>query len=207
MFYRIGNLVVRSPLSIRRPKKGEDCLVLKTSSSFPPAHPSTKAALTILHCLEIQQEARILDIGCGSGILGLATVLKNGATALCCDISLAAIKAAMQNAAFNRMEDRLHLFRGSVDAVSGSFHLVLANLPAAVHMEMFHHYRRLTLPNEGLLVVFGFDDVQTVSIEKELTQRGFMVLERRKIYAWTAALTPEYPFTWVGLGLKRVEKL
>ena len=207
MFYRIGNLVVRSPLSIRRPKKGEDCLVLKTSGSFPPAHPSTKAALTILHCLEIQREARILDIGCGSGILGLATVLKNGATALGCDISLAAIKAAMQNAAFNRMEDRLHLFRGSADAVSGSFHLVLANLPAAVHMEMFDHYRRLTLPNEGLLVVSGFDDVQTVSIEKELTQRGFMVLERRKIDAWTAALTPEYPFTWVGLGLKRVEKL
>ena len=207
MFYCIGNLVVRSPLSIRRPKKGEDCLVLRTSGSFPPAHPSTKAALTILRRLEIQQEARILDIGCGSGILGLAAALKNDTTVLGCDISLAAIKASVQNAAFNRMEDRLHLFRGSADAVSGSFHLVLANLPAAVHMEMFDHYRRLTHPNKGLLIVSGFDDVQTVSIEKELTQRGFMVLERRKINAWTAALTPEYPFTWVGLGLKRVEKL
>ena len=207
MFYRIGNLVVRSPLSIRRPKKGEDCLVLRTSDSFPPAHPSTKAALTILNRLEIQQEARILDIGCGSGILGLAAALKNGATALGCDISLAAIKASVQNAAFNRMEDRLHLFRGSVDAVSGSFHLVLANLPAAVHMEMFNHYHRLTHPNEGLLIVSGFDDIQTAGIEKELTQRGFMVLERRGIDACTAALTPEHPLTWVGLGLKRVEKL
>jgi len=207
MFYRIGNLVIHSPLSIRRPKKGEDCLVLRTSGSFPPAHPSTKAALTILHCSEIKREARILDIGCGSGILGLAAALKNGAAALGCDISLAAIKASMQNAAFNRMEDRLHLFRGSADAVSGSFHLVLANLPAAVHMEMFNHYRRLTRPNEGLLIVSGFNDVQTSGIEKELTQRGFIVLERREVDAWTAALTPEYPFTWVGLGLKRVEKL
>ena len=146
---------------------------------------------------------KILDIGCGSGILGLAAALKNDTTVLGCDISLAAIKASVQNAAFNRMEDRLHLFRGSVDAVSGSFHLVLANLPAAVHMEMFDHYRRLTHPNKGLLIVSGFDDVQTVSIEKELTQRGFMVLERRKIVAWTAALTPEHPFTWVGLGLKK----
>ncbi len=204
MFYRIGNLVVRSPLSIRRPKKGEDCLVLRTSGSFPPAHPSTKAALTILHCLEIKREARILDIGCGSGILGLSAALRNGAATLGCDISLAAIKASMQNAAFNRMEDRLHLFRGSADAVSGSFHLVLANLPAAVHMEMFDHYRRLTLLNEGLLVVSGFYDVQAANIEKELVQKDFIVLERVEINACAAALTSEYSCTWAGLGLKMV---
>jgi ribosomal protein L11 methyltransferase len=204
MFYRIGNLVVRSPFSIRRPRRGEDCLVLKTSNSFPPAHPSTKAALTVLHRFEIQQEERILDIGCGSGILGLSAALKNGATVLGCDIGLAAIKASMQNAAFNRMEDRIHLFRGSADAVSGSFHLVLANLPAAVHMEMFDHYRRLTLLNEGLLVVSGFYDVQEANIEKKLVQKGFVVLERVEINACAAALTSEYSCTWAGLGLKMV---
>lgn len=204
MFYRIGNLVVRSPLSIKRPKKGEDCLILRTSGSFPPAHPSTIAALTILRSFEIQQKARVLDIGCGSGILGLAAALKNGATAVGCDISHTAIKAAEQNAAFNHLKNRLHLFRGSADAVAGSFHLIFANLPAAVHKEMFNHYHRLTHPNEGLLIISGFDNIQTADIEKELSKRGFMVLERKEIDAWTAALTPEYPFTWVGLGLKKI---
>jgi len=204
MFYRIGNLVVRSPFSIRRPRRGEDCLVLKTSNSFPPAHPSTKAALTVLHRLEIQREARTLDIGCGSGILGLSAALKNNATVLGCDISLASIRASMQNAVFNQMEGRLHLFCGSASAVSESFHLILANLPAAVHMEMFDHYRRLTLLNEGLLVVSGFYDVQAANIEKELVQKGFVVLERVEINACAAALTSEYSCTWAGLGLKMV---
>jgi ribosomal protein L11 methyltransferase len=203
MFYRIGNLVVRSPYSIRRPKRGEDCLIIKTHRSFPPAHPSTKAALTVLQRLKVKKEARILDIGCGSGVLGLAAVLKNGAVVLGCDISLAAIRASVQNATFNRMADSLHLFHGSADAVKGRFQLILANLPAAVHRKMYDHYRRLTLPDESLLVVSGFCDVNTVEIEKELAQRGFVVLEKVIVNAWAAEITPEYTYTWLGLGLKR----
>ena len=204
MFYRIDKLVVRSPNSIRRPKKSENCLVLRTSGSFPPAHPSTKAALTILHRLEIKKSARILDVGCGSGILGLAAALKNNSIALGCDISPAAIKASLQNAAFSRMGDRLHLFRGSVDAVSGSFGLILANLHTHIHMGMFDHYRRLLPSNGDLLVVSGFYDVQAANIERELSQRGFTVLERVQVDAWAAEVPPEGSFTWVGLGLKRV---
>jgi ribosomal protein L11 methyltransferase len=165
------------------------------SRSFPPAHPSTKAALTILNRLDIHREARILDIGCGSGILGLAAALKNGTTVLGCDICSVAMKASMQNAALNRMQDRLHLFRGSVDAVSGSFNLILANLHASVHMEMFDHYRRL-LPQKGdLLVVSGFYDVQATDMENQLSQRGFTVLERVEVDAWAAALTAESSYT------------
>ncbi len=106
----------------------------------------------------------------------------------------------MQNVALNRMEDRSHLFHGSVDAVSGSFNLILANLHAVTHMEMFDHYRRLLPLKENLLVVSGFYDVQTVDIEKELSQRGFTVLERVEVHAWAAALTGECSYTWVGCG-------
>jgi ribosomal protein L11 methyltransferase len=204
MFYRIGNLVVRSPYSIRRPKAGEDCLVLKASRSFPPAHPSTKAALTILHRLEVKKDARILDIGCGSGILGLAAALKNGKTALGCDIWMRAIRAAKQNSALNQMEDRVKFFNGSVDAVSGQFNLILANLQAPTHVKMLDHYHRL-LPQKGdLLVVSGFDDAHAAFMEKELAQRGFIVIEQVKVYGTTAALVPEGSFIWVGFGLKRI---
>ncbi len=203
MFYRIGNLVIRSAFSIRKPRMGEDCLILK-SRSFPPAHPSTKAALTILNRLETYRKARILDIGCGSGVLGLAAALKSGNTVLGCDICAVAIKASMQNAALNRMQDRFHVFRGSADAVSGRFNLILANLHASVHMQMFDHYRRL-LPQKGsLLVISGFYDVQATDIQEQLSQRGFTVLERVEVNAWAAALTTESSYTWVGFGLKRV---
>ncbi len=204
MFYRIGNLVIRSPYSIRKPKMGEDCLVLKSHRSFPPAHPSTKAALTILNRLEVKKDARILDIGCGSGILGLAAALKNGGTALGCDIWMEAIRTSNQNSALNQMEDRFKFFLGSADAVSGQFNLILANLQAPTHMEMFDHYRRL-LPLKGdLLVVSGFDDAHAASIEKALAQRGFDVVEQVKVYGTTASLIPEGSYIWVAFGLKRI---
>lgn len=204
MFYRIGNLVIRSPYSIRKPKMGEDCLVLTAPRSFPPAHPSTKAALTILNRLEIKKDARILDIGCGSGVLGFAAALKNGGTAIGCDIWVGSIPAIKRNSALNQMEDRFKFFLGSVDAVSSQFNLILANLQAPTHMEMFDHYRRL-LPLKGdLLVVSGFDDAYAASMEKELAQRGFIVVEQVKVYGTTAALTPESSYIWVGFGLKRI---
>jgi ribosomal protein L11 methylase PrmA len=99
------------------------------------------------------------------------------------------------------MEDRFRFFLGSVDAVSGRFNLILANLQAPTHMEMFDHYRRLILMNQGLLVVSGFYDVQAADMEKELTRKDFAVLERVEINASAAALTPECSCTWVSLGL------
>jgi ribosomal protein L11 methylase PrmA len=102
------------------------------------------------------------------------------------------------------MEDRFKFFLGSVDAVSSQFNLILANLQAPTHMEMFDHYRRL-LPLKGdLLVVSGFDDAYAASMEKELAQRGFIVVEQVKVYGTTAALTPESSYIWVGFGLKRI---
>jgi ribosomal protein L11 methyltransferase len=204
MFYRIGNLVIRSPYSIRRPKTGENCLVLKTPRSFSPAHPSTKATLTVIYRLEIKKCARILDIGCGSGILGLAAALRNNGKVLGCDIWMESIRESIQNAALNRMQDRFHFFCGSVDAVSGGFNLVLANLQAAAHTEMFDHYRRLLPQKDDLLVVSGFYDVYGAHMEKELVQRGFAVTERAKVHASFAALAEECSDTWVGFGLKRV---
>ena len=204
MFYRIGNFVIRSPLSFRKPKIGEDCLVLKTARSFPPAHPSTRAALTILNRLQIKKEARILDIGCGSGILGLSAALKNKGNAIGCDISSGAIQATSHNVCLNRMKNRFHFFRGSADAVSGPFNLILANLHAVTHRELFDHYQRL-LPLEGdLLVVSGFYDVHAGEVEKALDQRGFKVLERVRVHASAPLLTEAISDTWMGLGLKRV---
>ena len=207
MFYRIDNLVIRSPWSFRKPKTGEDCLVLKAVRSFPPAHPSTRAALTILNRLPIKKEAKILDIGCGSGILGLSAALKHKSRVLGCDICPGAIQATGHNVRLNRMEDRFHFFRGSAEAVTGPFDLILANLHAVIHEELFDHYQRL-LPREGdLLVVSGFFDVHAGEVEKALAQRGFEVIERVQVHASAPVLAEALSDTWVGFGFKRVAGL
>ena len=205
MFFRVGKLVIRSPFSIRRPGRGEACLVIKTSGSFPPAHPSTRAALTILERLTLKKQAWIIDIGCGSGILGLTSVFKNSGLVIGCDINPASIRVSRENALYNHLQDRVHLFCGSADAVSARFDLIIANLPATVHREMFDHYHRLIAENQGMLVVSGFYDVQAAEMEKELARRDLTVLERVEITAAAPALTPECSCTWVGLGLKNRE--
>jgi ribosomal protein L11 methylase PrmA len=200
-FFALENYLYGLHSASGGPEGERNVWLSKPQGSFPPAHPSTKAALTVLERLKIKKEARILDIGCGSGILGLTTVFKNSAMAIGCDINPASISASRENAIFNRMQDRFHLFCGSANAVSERFDLILANLPAGVHTQMFDHYRRLLLINQGLLVVSGFYDVQTAYMEKELARKGFAVLERVEVNASAAALTSECSCTWVSLGL------
>jgi len=102
------------------------------------------------------------------------------------------------------MQDRFHFFCGSTDAVSGKFNLVLANLQAPVHAQMFDHYQRLLPQKDNLLVVSGFDDFHGLRMKKELVQRGFSVTEKVKVHASAAALAEKCSDTWVGFGLKRV---
>ena len=95
-------------------------------------------------------------------------------------------------------------FLGSAEAVTGEFDLILANLHAVIHRELFDHYQRL-LPFEGdLLVVSGFYDVHSDEVKTELAQRGFEVVERTQVHASAPALAEEISDTWVGFGLKRV---
>jgi ribosomal protein L11 methyltransferase len=155
-----------------------------------------------LERLNIKKQARILDIGCGSGILGLTSIYKNSRMVIGCDINPASVSASRKNAIYNHLQDRFHLFCGSANAVSERFDLILANLPASVHREMFDHYRRLIVRSQGMLVVSGFYDVQAAEMEKELARKDFVVLERAEITAAAAALTSECSCTWVGLGLK-----
>ncbi|MGA7146200.1 MAG: 50S ribosomal protein L11 methyltransferase [Desulfobacterales bacterium] len=127
--------------------------------------------MAVLCRLEIQKHARILDIGCGSGILGLAAALRSGGVVLGCDIWMGSIRASIRNTALNRMQDRFHFFCGSTDAVSGKFNLVLANLQAPVHAQIFDHYQRLLPQKDNLLVVSGFDDFHGLRMKKELVQQ------------------------------------
>jgi hypothetical protein len=119
-------------------------------------------------------------------------------------LSFASNYAVNGQALLNRMQGRFHCFCGSIDAVSGKFNLVLANLQAPVHAQMFDHYRRLLPQQDNLPVVSGFDDIHGAYMKKELVQRGFSVTEKVTVQAPAAALAAECSDIWAGYGLKRV---
>ena len=86
------------------------------------------------------QRSRILDFGCGNGVLGIgAALMHGGAEVLGLDDSAMAVESAEVNAARNGLSRRmtvLHAF--SLDSVPGLFDLILSNPP-------FHQGARVSL--------------------------------------------------------------
>jgi ribosomal protein L11 methyltransferase len=133
-------LVVRPPWARPSPRaSGRIELVIDPGRAFGSgAHPSTRLALAALE-RSLVGDARVLDAGCGSGVLAIAALRLGGSRATGIDVDPAALDATRRNAERNGVLDRLSVSDASVDHVAatrGPFELVVANmlLPQLVAM-------------------------------------------------------------------------
>lgn len=93
-------------------------------------HETTRLCLT---CLEqyVKEGYKVLDVGCGSGILSIASVLLDADSAFGVDIDPTAVRTADENAQMNNVSDKCQFVAGNLtDKVSGIYDVVVANIVA-----------------------------------------------------------------------------
>jgi ribosomal protein L11 methyltransferase len=98
-------------------------------------HPTTRLCLAALESISDDgriDRARILDVGCGSGILAIAAVKLGATDALGVDTDPIAIESTLANARRNRLVRRIRARIGSLPSGEPPFDVVLANLIAGV---------------------------------------------------------------------------
>ncbi len=115
-------------------------------------HPTTALCLDWLDGLQLEGK-KVLDYGCGSGILAIAALKLGCASATCMDIDPQAIIATRQNASDNEVADNLRVF-GSAAEIEGDFDLVLANILAGPLVQ-FAESITLTIKGGGMLALSG----------------------------------------------------
>jgi SAM-dependent methyltransferase len=80
--------------------------------------------------LDCTSGRRVLDLGCGSGLYGIAAAAAGASAVLAVDINPRALAAARFNARLNSIENRFDLHESNLfDSVSGRFDVILAGLP------------------------------------------------------------------------------
>lgn len=123
-------LVVRPPFAAHALAPGQREVVIEPRQAFGTgAHATTALALAALDAaLAERPPARVLDVGCGSGVLALAALALGAGSAVACDLDPIAARETRENAAANRLGP-LRVFIGSLDALAaGGFALVAANM-------------------------------------------------------------------------------
>ncbi len=204
MFYRLSpQLVMRSRWRPYRPRKGERVLVLAAGSVFPPSHPTTRLCLELLTVtLAGSPGVRLLDVGCGSGVLLLAGVAAGAGLGVGVDLSGTAAATTRDNARANNLAAQVKVVRGSTEALRGPFDLLLGNLPWAVQMEKVAEFARLAGPRANL-ILSGFKDTQEDGLREDYLSAGWIVEQRRTRDEWVIELPPEKSYTWVAWRLRR----
>ena len=106
--------------------EGEDALWIPAHGAFGTGlHASTRGILRWIDAADVSGK-RVLDAGCGSGILAIAAA-RRGAAAVGFDVDADAVFEARRNLVRNRA-DRTFLYAGEIAAVSAAFDVVFANM-------------------------------------------------------------------------------
>lgn len=173
----------------------EDMLELKIPAGLAfgtGEHPTTEACLTLYEDLADETTfTNVLDMGCGSAILAMATVKKQGSTCVAVDIDPDSVTTANHNLELNACEKNITCaysngFGSDVVQQSAPYQLILANILANPLIEMSEHLIN-ALENNAVAIISGFTEDQKEKVIDAYTSKGLKLLSEIQIGEWVAA--------------------
>lgn len=168
-------------------------LILEPGLTFGTgSHATTRLCLTALE-KAVGGGERVLDLGCGSGILSIAALRLGAASALAVDIDDKCLDVAYENAAMNGIGKDTYTVRvGDVlgddtlrAEIGGGYDVVLANIVADVIIGLAPVVRSL-LAEGGVFLCSGIIDDRAAEVAEQLRQAGLEITETRSAEGWYA---------------------
>ena len=162
-------------------------IVINPKMSFGTGHHET-THLMLSHLLEMDcQGASVLDMGCGTGVLGIASMMMGGEAVMAVDIEPWCIENTLENAALNHCPSLKAKQSANVPVQDGPFTLVLANINRNVLLAQIGDYKKVLTPN-GIILLSGFYESDLAIISKQMRTLGFELTKTKQKNDWVAAL-------------------
>lgn len=175
-----------------RVPQGPNALTIEAGEAFGTAHHATTyGCLVALERLASRRSiAKVLDLGCGSGVLAIAAArLWPKASVSASDIDAQSIVVARENAAVNRVEARIkYAVCAGVDApllrAGGPYDLVVANILAEPLTMLSKDVRRAVSP-QGVLILSGLLNHEADMVAAHYRAQGFAIASHFRNAGWS----------------------
>lgn len=165
---------------------GEETLWFEPHASFGAGeHPTTQLAATFIEEFVTHQELKkMLDVGCGSGVLSLVAALRGAAEVLAVDIDEIAVSSTKENLKLNGLEASVTVEKGSADFTSDTFDLVVANINTPILLELCDSIWARVAPG-GTLILTGLLEEDEDAVISLYTHTGLALQTKVQRRGWT----------------------
>ena len=194
----IGQRLVILPAWMDSPDPNRVAIRIDPGMAFGTGtHPTTQLCLELMEAIvradgRAEPPPRVIDVGCGSGILSIAAIKLGAKSTLGVDIDPGSVKNARENADINHIGDELVLDVGSVQEIlDGKFAfskapLVVANILAPVIIRLFDAGLADLVEENGAIILSGILQEQAEDVIEAGQARGLKLNEHRQMGDWVA---------------------
>lgn len=195
-FAIVPGLVIAPTWEEYQAREGEQVIVMDPGMAFGTGHHGT-TALSLAFVQKIVSQGkgnRVLDVGTGTGILGMGAALFGASRVLAIDNDPEAVRAAGENVVLNKLESVMEVALTPLGQVKAAYDLIIANIIHDVLLTMAEDFARL-LQEGGNLVLSGIlHGEQEKNIIRVFEGLGFVLQGREQQDEWAAL--------WLAAGRK-----
>jgi len=186
--FEVGERFRISPPESSGSRDGRIDLVMAPGAFGSGEHETSASCLELLAELPDLEDARVLDLGSGTGILAIAALKLGARSALCVDVDPVAVRTCKLNCELNQVGGRVeHLCGGIGEVAADPFEWLLANLYGDILLRVAEELVARTGPG-GTLLLSGILHEDDFEVRRRYQELGCIVLRSRPLEEFTTVL-------------------
>ena len=175
---------VRAPFHEHRDDVSYE-IEIEPKMSFGTAHHQT-TYMMLSYLAELPLEGlRVLDMGCGTAVLGILAKMRGAAYVEGIDIDEWAYNNALENCTRNNVELNIRIGDASLLQGSEPFDLIIANINRNILLRDMQYYAAVLKP-QGTLLLSGFYEHDIPVLQEKAATLGITLQEKRLRDSWAA---------------------
>jgi ribosomal protein L11 methyltransferase len=175
-----------SRIPLRAPAGEEKFIEIAQGTSFGSDHKTTRLCLkAIEEIFRAEKIEKVLDFGCGSGILAISAAVLGADSILAIDIDPIAVDEAMENVERNGVVSKVCVLRASLEEVKERYDLVVANIVTDELLRMAEGIK-MVMDENGFLVVSGISELKKERAISGFKEAGFGLIREFPEDGWVA---------------------